>query len=240
MRPLANKIVLSCCLIAGIGLSVFAVISLLATDFEINRIAMIDSVAPDFEFVKESEYLTTANQASMETYGTLAEMNDRAVMIAEVQIIDQQIENILEAPPLPVTWSVAEVREVYKGDNTTKSIVIGEIGGMVDRATSKTIEKESNGIPINSENVYEYTIQGSPVMKKGNTYIVLLEQGTKENTYAIVGTVQGKLRISDTTNKGVVTIDPEIFAKQMNELFWFQRKFAGKDKADIAAALKNY
>ena len=196
------------------------------------------SVSSNFEFVKETDYPIVAGHASMAVYSNLEELRDNAVLIAEVKIKDQKTVYLSENPPSVETWSEVDIKEVYKGDSNLKKTTITEFGGVIDMSKSKGNEMRSDGAPIKSEPFIEDAVEGSPVMKKGNSYVVFLKEGYEKGTYTIVGTVQGKIRIDDASNKGVVTIEPEHFAKHM-DLFWFQRKFAGKDRSEIAQTLKH-
>lgn len=198
---------------------------------------VVNPVSTDFEFVKENQFPITIGHGSFDKYQDVESMNEESVLVAEVQIKDQKTVYLRENPPLVETWSEAEIKQVFKGDESLKSVTIAELGGVMDMSKSKGNEKRSGGTPVKMEPFLEDAVEGSPVMKKGNTYMVFLIHGAPKDVYVVTGTIQGKIRISDTTNKGVVTIDPEHFTKHKG-LFWFQHRFAGKDKQEIAEILK--
>ncbi|ASS74809.1 hypothetical protein CIG75_07335 [Tumebacillus algifaecis] len=218
-----------------VGIAVF----LLGQDqgFTVKIKEIVRPTTVDFEFVKESEYPITVGNASMQTYDTLESMYNRAVIVAEIKVQNQETIYTSENPPSVLTCSNAVIKQIFKGDKSLKTVKISETGGVVDMSKSKGNEMRSDGKPLKSEPFVESTIEGSPVMKKGNTYLVFLKESAPGDPYTIVGSVQGKIRIDDVSNKGVVTIDPERFAKQM-DLFWLQRKFAGKDTVEIAQTLR--
>lgn len=200
--------------------------------------AWVDRVISNYEYVKESDHPIAFGSGSMQTYGSLQSLNENSVLVAEVKIIDQDTVYISQNPPSVETWSEAEIKQVFKGTESRETVTIIEFGGVIDQSKSTGNEMRSDGAPRKTEAIIESALEGSPVMKMGNTYIVFLKRSGTDK-YSITGSIQGKIRISDTTNKGVVTIDPEVFAEHMNDLFWFQRKFAGKEKAEIAGELES-
>ncbi|TCP54635.1 hypothetical protein EV586_104256 [Tumebacillus sp. BK434] len=232
----ATKIGAGILLAGAIGLTVFMSGQDEGVIVKVKEI--VSPLSSDFEFVKETQYPIAAGSASMETFDTLESMYERAVIVAEVKIKDQETIYTSENPPSVLTWSEADIKTLYKGDTSLKTVKISETGGVIDMSKSKGNEMRSDGKPRASEPFVESTIEGSPVMKKGNRYIVFLKDGYPGDPYTIVGTVQGKFRIEDVSNKGVVTIAPDRFAKHM-DLFWLQRKFAGKEKIEIDKVLKS-
>ncbi|MBL0388250.1 hypothetical protein JJB07_16675 [Tumebacillus sp. ITR2] len=193
--------------------------------------------ASNFKFVNESQYPIVSGDASMMTFSSLQEVNDHSTLIAEVSIKDQSTKYLSENPPTVETWSEAEVKQVIKGDPSLKSITISETGGVIDMSKSKGNEARGGNLAQKSVPFIEDAVEGSTVMKKGNTYIVFLKPGAIPNSYTITGTVQGKIRMDDATDQSVVTVDPEHFS-QNKDLFWLQRKFAGKSKNEILAETK--
>lgn len=136
-------------------------------------------------YASESEYPTVSTRALMDSmYSSIEEMYADADVVAEIKIIDQSVEMVRETAAQTV--SKAAITELYKGDRALQEMVIAEVGGPVDYG-KVAINKPSTG--QHQAKIVEQTVVGSPVMKKGNAYLVFLRKNQKSDTYSPLGGV---------------------------------------------------
>ena len=155
-------------------------------------------------------------------------------LVAEVKITGQEnVEGITVSSV--ETRSTAEIKQVLKGSDDLKSVVITESGGIGDMSKVAT-EKPGLDAQVPHSKI-EITREGVPVMKKGHTYIVFLKKLKDQDGYIVSGSVQGKVRIDESTNKGAITASKENYDEN-SDLFLTQKKFTGKDKGEIVGYLK--
>ncbi|PWK13961.1 hypothetical protein [Tumebacillus permanentifrigoris] len=176
--------------------------------------------------VPESEYPIIGSHGSFWVYTNLGELYQNADIVAEINVVDQ------ETVPIDIgdvsTCSQVSVVQVYKGDSVPSTLLVTEVGGVQDLSKLPKLDKPGSGQePKNPQGMIEDTLEGSPVMKPGNSYVVFLTKNPNPKWgYNIVGSVQGKLKIDSKTKKIVNTVAPAYVTQDM---FFLQRQFNGKD-----------
>lgn len=168
------------------------------------------------------------------SYSNINDLYHASDIVAKVRVKDQ--ENIqYKEGFFASTRSNVEVLKTYKGDSLS-TLTISETGGLVD--TSKTnIVKDGIGKIGNGE-FWEVAIEGSPVMRTGNVYIVFLKKFPGYENYNITASVQGKLKL-DVKQKIVVSPIALEVLKRNPTLFFLQNQFLGKKISEVEEAIKS-
>jgi hypothetical protein len=193
-------------------------------------------------FSKETDLPVVSSEGLFITkFDDLKTMYSAADIVAEIKVKDQNV--VPQEEWDAYTTSNVEVIKTYKGDTTITNLLIVETGGPVDMTgfKEKYKDKPGDGIQRDNPNVVESTLEGVPVMKKGNSYLVFLQkspqiegmevpEALKNGYYTVQGSIQGKIKLDKGINKAVATVDPEIINE---DIHFFQKMFAGKDIATL-------
>jgi hypothetical protein len=199
-------------------------------------------LAGNIIYSKETDLPVVSSEGLFVTkFNNLETMYSAADIVAEIKVNDQNVTPLQEWNVY--TTSNVEVIKTYKGDSTIKNLLIAETGGPVDMTGFKEKYKNKPGAEIQKDNptIVESTLEGVPVMKKGNSYLVFLQkslqiEGTevpdtlKNGYYTVKGSIQGKIKLDKGINKAVATVNPE---KINEDIHFFQKMFAGKDIATL-------
>lgn len=190
-------------------------------------------------FSKETDLpIVSAEGLFSETFNTVEGLFEAAEIVAEVKILDQQV---YERESFTVeTLSKIEVIKLYKGDSKITNLNVAEIGGPINLTKEQVanIGKPGSGKESTAnleKKMVESTLEGVPVMKKGNEYIVFLKKNYGSETYSPVGSVQGKIKLEKSDMKAVATVIPELINEPLN---FFQKEFSGKDLLILESRLQ--
>lgn len=192
--------------------------------------------AHDLLTIPDNKYPIVENHGIFWRFANVDELYQNAEIVAEIQVLDQ------ETVPVDVgsvsTRSKVAVKQIFKGQSVPSTLTITEVGGVLDQSKLPKMDKPGAGMePKNAPTIVETALEGSPVMKSGNTYFVFLVQNPNSKWgYNIVGSVQGKLKLDNETKKLANTVDPKKL--QEDETFFLQKQFAGKDKGEFERAIK--
>jgi hypothetical protein len=185
----------------------------------------------------EGTYPIISSHGMFIQYSTLTDVIKTAILIAEVKVIDQDIVSIDDAADV-ATRSNVEVIKTFKGDPTLTSLRITESGGLVDLSKLPKVDKPGKGHEPANLGIVDTALEGSPVMKKNQTYIVFVKQNPNPKWgYNIVGSVQGKLKIDGVSGKVLNTVDPHYVGE---ETFFLQKQFEGKDKSQVTNLIQSF
>lgn len=221
-----------------LGLAIALTVTSLAT------IGYTSYSKPTIPYVAENTYQTVNNQGNINLYPDFKALFEKADLVAEVQIQDQDTLQVSDSSV--ETRSKAKVKEVWKGDRSFKEIAITEYGGIRDLSSMTGNEKRSdpNNQPKENKGFVEVTLEGSTVMKPIQKYIVFLYKintvrpGTPVDglqDFTPVGVVQGKIKV-DEKDMLVSTVDPKV-VDQEKETYDLIRNFAGKNKKALTDEL---
>jgi hypothetical protein len=190
-------------------------------------------------FSKETDFPIVSSEGLFsKTFNTVEGMFEDAEIVAEVKVLDQQV---YERESFTVeTLSNVEVIKLYKGDSQLTTVNVAEIGGPIDLAKEQLAYRGKPGSgeepTVNVEReMAESTLEGVPVIKKGNQYIVFLTKNYGSETYSPTGSVQGKIKLDKDNRKAVATVAPERINEGIN---FFQKEFAGKDIVVLESKLQ--
>jgi len=197
-----------------------------------------NKLANNIIYSKETDLPLVASDGLFKTlYSDLKQMYSVAYIVAEIKVSDQNVLQTGESHS--DTISNVEVINMYKGDKNLTNLLIAESGGPVDMTGFYEKYKDKPGDNVKRENppIVESTVEGVPVMKKGNSYIVFLNkvpqaeavgapETLKNGYYIVVGSIQGKIKLDKSINKAVATVIPEVINEEKH---FFQKLFAGKD-----------
>lgn len=215
--------------------------SLCAVTVAVSSYVAFDSLssmaAPQYINEAQQQYPVANSHSTYDRlFGSVDELYENSDLVAEIKIKEQ--ETVQDVSPSTVqTRSFAEVKQVLKGDVDLREIIITESGGLADMSNVKGNEMRSSGREKKQDKV-EIVPDGSPVMKKGNTYLVFLIDTKDEYWgYTITGSIQGKVRIDDLSNQAVITADKRAYSNDP-DLFFLQKKYAGKQKQEILDSIK--
>ncbi|MGZ4135004.1 MAG: hypothetical protein ACXVPC_07570, partial [Tumebacillaceae bacterium] len=173
----------------------------------------------------EGTYPIVSSHGMFIQVGSLAELYQKADIIAEIQVVDQDIVPIDDLG-LVSTRSTVDVKKTFKGDSALTSLRITESGGLVDLSKLPKLDKPGKGHEPANPGIVDTAVEGSPVMKKGQTYLVFISKNSNPKWgYNIVGAVQGKLKIDGASGKVINTIDP---AYANENMYFLQKQFVGK------------
>ncbi|USG65892.1 hypothetical protein NDK47_00605 [Brevibacillus ruminantium] len=185
-----------------------------------------ETARQDDLFSSETEYPIVSGRPFLAVaYSSIDEMYRDADVVAEIEIIDQEVE-MLDGT-IAQTISEAKIQALYKGDPELETIVIAEVGGPVDY-TKISIDKPSTG--RHKPEIVEQTVEGSPVMKVNNSYMVFLRHNQKSDTYSPMGSVQGKLKLQN--DRVVFTVKKDALEED-DDLFFLQKEFGGKNSKKL-------
>lgn len=202
----------------------------LAIMISIGGVYLYNKQKDSIVYSKESSYKLVDSKASfLFTYSNLNEMYTDSDIIAKVRVTSQ--ENRQEGS-FTSTISNVQVLNTFKG-NSLSNLKIYEVGGLVD--TSKINDSAGK---IKDQGIVEITVEGSQTLKNGKTYFVFLKKNPLADYFAILGSIQGKLKLDDKTNKVTSTIKPEKM-KQNPKLFFLQNEFDGKSIVETETTIKN-
>jgi hypothetical protein len=182
-------------------------------------------------YLQETSYPVFSPIVDFARVNTLQEMNRKADLVAEVRVASQETTGNDDQSAVS-TRSQVDVLQVFKGDKSLKTATVYEFGGPVKmrvQLKGETLQQAQE------PKMVEYTNSGSPVMKQDGEYFVFLRK--TDNGYNVVGSVQGKIRIDPENGQGVVTVDKDWMNRE--NVFWFQKKFAGKGRRVIEQALRD-
>ncbi|HBI03649.1 MAG TPA: hypothetical protein DDY49_06435 [Paenibacillaceae bacterium] len=182
----------------------------------------------------ETNYPIMYSSASFaKTYDNLEGMYKEAVIVAEVNVQEQRVK---QDDSSAQTHSDVIITKLYKGEKNIKELTIAEIGGPLDLSKTSQLDKPGKGKEPYQGRIVEDTLEGSPTIKKGNKYIVFLRKNIDSNLYTILGSVQGKIKI-ESNEKLVSTVQSEYI--ENGNLFFLQKKYAGKDKVKLEEDINN-
>lgn len=204
----------------------------------INKEKSPKELANNIIYSKETDLPIVSSDALMKNIFTdLKTMYSATEVVAEIKVLNQNVVQTGETNAY--TTSNVEVIRIFKGDTTLKNLLIAESGGPVDMTAFYENNKDKPGDGIKRENppIMETTLEGVPVMKEGNSYLVFLTyvpknegegipDDLKNGYYAVQGGYQGKIKLDKAIKKAVATVGPEIINEEHN---FFQKMFAGKD-----------
>lgn len=190
----------------------------------------------DLLTIPDNKYPIVENHGTFWRFANIDELYQNAEIVAEIQVLDQ--ETIPADVGAVSTRSKVAVQQVFKGQAVPSTLTITEVGGVLDQSKLPKMDKPGAGMePKNAPKIVETALEGSPVMKSGNTYLVFLLQNPNSKWgYNIVGSVQGKLKIDNETKKFANTVD--VNKLQEGETFFLQKQFAGKDKGEFERVIK--
>lgn len=213
-------------------------LSLCATTVAAVSYISFDSAATHFVIEsQQQDPIANTHSTYDRLFKNVDELYENSDLIAEILIKEQ--ESTQDNSPATVqTRSFSVVKQVLKGNSDLKEIIITESGGLADMSNVKGNEMRSSGREQKQDKV-ELVPDGSPVMKKGNTYFVFLMDTKDEHWgYTITGSIQGKVRIDDASNQAVITADKKAYTDDP-ELFFLQKKYVGKNKQKIVDSIKD-
>lgn len=195
-----------------------------------------DKVNHEVLYSKETNLPIVSSDALFhKTYQNLDEMYYDAEIVAEIKVKDQQV--FVGEEWTVETLSDIDIIELYKGNLDITNLKIAEIGGPIDLTEEKAkyADKPGDGKEGSSTNIVESTLEGVPVIKKGNYYIVFLKKNYGSETYSPLGSIQGKIKLDKVKMKAVATVEQEILNEDIN---FFQRDFAGKEISELKSEIK--
>lgn len=222
-------IVSAVAIVTGIAISANYVKPILYT-----AVANTDTTTPTLQFTdlysKETDYpLASSEAVVIRIQSNLSEMYASSDIVAEVIVKSQQV---LPISDLSVqTLSDVTIVKSFKNVPNVTSVTVAEVGGPYDLSKVPEKYKQKPGSPDQrTSGIVEQTLEGSPTMKNGNTYVVFLKKGKNKDLYNLTGTFQGKIKLDTNKNIGVATVDEKKFNEKS---FFLQKEFAGKSKKDI-------
>ncbi|MDF2606741.1 MAG: hypothetical protein K0S34_936 [Bacillales bacterium] len=220
-----KRIIFTALLTIGIGFTLLNV-----TNAFDSNITKKDVTKPDSTSINNSNQVVFSKETDHKIVSTTGlfdklfdNMNSMFVasdIVAEVEVNEQDVRQT-EAFDAETRSKVIIVK-LFRGDPYLEEALVVEIGGPVNKSKGE------------SPTTIESALEGVPVMKKGNSYIVFLRKsppvtgvtGLENGFYSIQGSVQGKIKLDKEKNIAVATVDPSIINE---EIHFFQKMFAGKD-----------
>lgn len=193
-----------------------------------------DATTPTLQFTdlysKETDDpLVSSEAVVIGLQSNVKEMYAASDIVAEVIVKSQQV---LPISDLSVqTLSNVTIVKAFKNVPNVTSVTVAEVGGPYDLSKVPEKYKQKPGSSDQrTSGIVEQTLEGSPTMKNGNTYVVFLKKVKDKDLYNLTGTFQGKIKLDTNKNIGVATVDEKKFNEQS---FFLQKEFAGKSKKDI-------